>query len=234
MNSKYRYLVPNGVTLVALACGIASILASATGSLSWAGTLILISYFVDFLDGALARRLKAGSDFGVQLDSLADMVSLGTAPAILAFAYLQMQGFQGVWLVLFVMLFPLAGAFRLARFNLLPPKTGRSDSIGLTISTAGAMLTLAILSNIAAAGSFFPDRILFPLILGLSLLMISHIQFPSTHAVFCRNKVNVLYLCFLGTLLVVFQLPLPHTFFLFTGGYVGFGVARAGYKVIGS
>jgi phosphatidylserine synthase len=116
---------------------------------------------------------------------------------------------------------------------LLPAKTGKSDSIGLTISTAGTMLTLAILSNIAAAGAFFPDIVLFPLMLGLTLLMISQIQFPSTHAVFCRKKVNVLYICFIGTLLVVFQLPLPNTFFLFTGGYVGFGVARAGYKVIG-
>jgi CDP-diacylglycerol---serine O-phosphatidyltransferase len=232
MKSKYRYAIPNGVTFVSLACGVVAIVLAAGGNLLWAGVFILSSYVLDLLDGSLARSLKAGSDFGVQLDSLADMVSLGTAPAVLVFAYLHAQGYATVWILPFVLLFALAGAFRLARFNLLPPKSGRSDSIGLTISTAGATLTLAVLSNIATQ-KLIPDPALFGLVVVLSVLMGSKIHFPSTHQVFSRWRLNFVYLCLFGASLVWLQLSLVHTFFLFSGGYVGLSLARAGYKGMG-
>jgi CDP-diacylglycerol---serine O-phosphatidyltransferase len=231
MNSKYRYLIPNSVTFLSLACGVLAILAAAGGALSWAGVLILTSYVLDLLDGALARKLRAGSDFGLQLDSLADMVSLGIAPAVLAFAYLHSLGFAALLLTPVVLFFALAGAFRLARFNLLPPKTGTTESLGLTISTAGATLALAVLSNLAT--TFMPDVAILLLALILSLLMISTIQFPSTHQVFSRRRLNLLYVCVFGASLVWLQLPLANIFFLFTGGYVGISLARAGYKAIG-
>jgi CDP-diacylglycerol---serine O-phosphatidyltransferase len=233
MNSKYRYAIPNGVTFISLACGVVAIVLAAGGNLVSAGILILASYVLDLVDGTLARSLKAGSDFGLQLDSLADMVSLGTAPAVLAFAYLHGQGYAIAWILPFVLLFVLAGAFRLARFNLLPPKSGRSDSIGLTISTAGATLTLAVLSNIASH-NFIPDPALFGLILVLSLLMGSKIHFPCTHQVFSRWRLNFIYICLFGASLVWLQFSLVHTFFLFSGGYVGLSLARAGYKRIDS
>jgi CDP-diacylglycerol---serine O-phosphatidyltransferase len=232
MKSKYRYAIPNGVTFISLACGVVAIVLAAGGNLVWAGILILASYVLDLLDGTLARSLQAGSEFGLQLDSLADMVSLGTAPAVLAFVYLHGQGYATAWLLPGVLLFALAGAFRLARFNLLPPKSGRSDSIGLTISTAGATLTLAVLSNLAAP-NFIPDAALLLLIAVLSVLMASKIHFPCTHQVFARWRLNFVYVCLFGASLLWLQLSLVHTFFLFTSGYVGLSLARAGYKRIG-
>lgn len=173
--SRARYLVPNGITFLSLACGVAAILASAADQLDTAGALILISYILDLFDGELARRLQAGSSFGLQLDSLVDMVSLGTAPAILAFSYLQdslrENNLQWTLLWLLTILYTLAGAFRLARFNLLPMKQGQTASLGLTISTSGATLALAVVSH-QVTGAVAPPVLFLPLLLLLSLLMV--------------------------------------------------------------
>ena len=126
-----------------------------------AGLLILASYLIDWCDGALARTLHASTAFGLQLDSLVDMVSLGVAPAVLLFMYGIRVAGVSPWLCgPVVVLVPLAGAFRLARFNLLPPKTtSHTDSVGLTISTGGALLALAVLSNLA--GAVAPSPVLY-------------------------------------------------------------------------
>lgn len=139
MNSQYRYLIPNGITFISLTCGIVAILLAATGELVIAGVLILASYILDLFDGASARYLNAGSAFGLQLDSLVDMVSLGTAPTVLAFMYLFLADVASTTLIaVLAVFFALAGAYRLARFNLLPPKaSGRGDSAGLTIGCRG-------------------------------------------------------------------------------------------------
>jgi CDP-diacylglycerol---serine O-phosphatidyltransferase len=234
METKYRYLIPNGVTFLSLAAGFTAILAAATGNLVWSGVLILTSYILDLCDGALARRLKAGSEFGLQLDSLTDIVSLGTAPAVLAFFYLQQAGITGWWLWPLVILFPLAGAYRLARFNLLPPKTGQVDSVGLTISTAGAIIPLAVLSNLSTPGGFVPPILVAPLMFILCLLMVSRIPFPSLGQVLSRRRLNYLYLALIGTTLFWLQWPVVTTWFVFTGGYLGVSLARAGYLTVSS
>ena len=229
MNSKYRYLVPNGITFASLTCGIISILLSATGSLKVAGGLILASYILDLFDGAMARKLKAGSEFGLQLDSLVDMVSLGTAPAVLLFMHLQAEGLTAVWVWPFIIFIPLAGAFRLARFNLLPPKeTGDTDSVGLTISTGGATLALAVLSDLALSGEYLPSYSFVILAVFVCLLMVSTIAFPSIHWVFSGHKKNVLILSMLGISLII--TPFFTAWFFWNNTYLGLALGRAGYK----
>ncbi len=229
MNSKYRYLVPNGITFASLTCGIISILLSATGSLEVAGGLILASYILDLFDGAMARKLKAGSEFGLQLDSLVDMVSLGTAPAVLVFMHLQAEGLTAVWTWPFIILIPLAGAFRLARFNLLPPKkTGDTDSVGLTISTGGATMALAVLSDLALTGEYLPSYSFVILAVFVSLLMVSTIAFPSIHWVFSGRKKSALVLSMLGLSLIV--TPFFTAWFFWNNTYLGLALGRAGYR----
>lgn len=232
LKSKYRYLVPNGITFASLTCGIVSILASASGDLKLGGILILASYILDLFDGELARRLKAGSSFGLQLDSLVDMVSLGTAPAVLTFFHLQAEGgIAAGWLWPCIVLFPLAGAFRLARFNLLPVKTSMTDSLGLTISTAGATLTLAVLSDIAFAREILPNLSFIPLIIGLAALMVSKIAFPSLAWIFSRRRLSYVIVLLFGA--SVFVMPsFANAWLLFTGSYIGVGLARAGLLAI--
>lgn len=232
METKYRYIIPNAVTFISLAAGFAAILAAATGNLFWSGALILTSYILDLCDGALARRLKAGSEFGLQLDSLTDIVSLGTAPAVLAFFYLQQEGITAWWIWPVVILFPLSGAYRLARFNMLPPKTTSAvDSVGLTISTGGAIIPLAVLSNNSMSGGLIPPIWLAPLMIGLCLLMVSRIPFPSLAQVLSRRRLNYFYLALLGATFVTLQWSFFATWFVFTSGYLGVSLARAGYQV---
>jgi CDP-diacylglycerol---serine O-phosphatidyltransferase len=183
-NSKYRYLIPNAITFISLFCGVFAMLATIEKAYMTAGILILTSYILDLFDGASARKLNASSAFGLELDSLVDMVSLGVAPAVLTYGYLQNQAHSDFWVWLGVAAFVFGGAFRLARFNLLPPKlTGRKESIGLTISAAGATLALAVLADLSPSRTNFnvnlPSWGFVLLMFFLSILMISRIPYPS-------------------------------------------------------
>ncbi len=232
MRNNYRYLVPNSITFLSLICGIVSIMSAATGNLRLAGGLILASYILDLFDGEMARRLNAGSTFGLQLDSLVDMVSLGTAPAVLVFMRLQASDLSPLLIWPFVVLIPMAGAFRLARFNLLPVKqSGSADSLGLTISTAGATQALAVLSDLALPDRFLPDLFYPLLLLVLCLLMVSMIRFPSLAWVISRKRLTMVFLSMI--VVSLFFWPFVLTWFLFTNGYLGASLVRAGILMRG-
>ncbi len=227
-NSPYRYLIPNSITFLSLSCGVLSLLSAATGELRQAGALILTSYVLDLFDGSLARRLNAGSSFGLQLDSLVDMVSLGAAPAVLLFMHLHQAGQDAWWVWGIALVSPLGGAFRLARFNLLPVKKGQQDSLGLTISTGGATLALAVLADLASDGTFIPDTFFPVLVIIISLLMVSLIRFPPLPWVF-SNRASALMASGIA-LLALFQLTFIHAWFLLTSYYLVAGLARAGWQ----
>jgi phosphatidylserine synthase len=143
--------------------------------------------------------------------------------------HLQAEGLTAVWVWPFIILIPLAGAFRLARFNLLPPKkTGDTDSVGLTISTGGATLALAVLSDLALPGEYLPSYSFVILAVFVSLLMVSTIAFPSIHWVFSGRKKSVLVLSMLGLSLIV--TPFFTAWFFWNNTYLGLALGRAGYR----
>jgi CDP-diacylglycerol--serine O-phosphatidyltransferase len=110
-----RLLVPNVVTLMALSAGVTAIRFAFEGSLTWAVLAVAVAAILDGLDGRIARALKGSSRFGAELDSLADFVDFGVAPAMLLYvAGLRQLGSAG-WVVCLV--FAIACALRLARFN---------------------------------------------------------------------------------------------------------------------
>jgi CDP-diacylglycerol--serine O-phosphatidyltransferase len=112
--------IPNIITLANLLCGCLSIVAVFSGQLTTAGFLIFLAAIFDFLDGFAARLLKAYSDIGKELDSLADMVSFGVAPAMIAFQIILAQQskmlFPQMPYIAFAMV--LFSALRLAKFNI--------------------------------------------------------------------------------------------------------------------
>jgi phosphatidylserine synthase len=157
------------------------------------------------------------------------MVSLGVAPAVLLFVYGVRVVGVSPWLSgPVVVLVPLAGAFRLARYNLLPPKTtSHTDSLGLTISTSGALLALAVLSNLA--GTAAPSPILYlGVTIGVSLLMVSTIAFPSLSWIFAGWRSTVVVLGLIGVSLTV--LPFFTAWLVWTSAYVGAALVRAGVR----
>ncbi|HJV47132.1 MAG TPA: CDP-diacylglycerol--serine O-phosphatidyltransferase [Bacillota bacterium] len=127
--------IPNMFSLGNLLCGIFSITFSMNGYFRLASLLIFCSAFLDLWDGKLARKLKVSNQIGVELDSLADVVSFGVAPAIL-FHTLSSPS----WITsLAFILYPTMGALRLARFNASPTV---GYFIGIPITFAGLLMSL--------------------------------------------------------------------------------------------
>jgi CDP-diacylglycerol--serine O-phosphatidyltransferase len=122
---KFKYYIPNSVTLLNLVSGTLSITSMMSGQIIWAAAFIFIAAVFDFLDGTLARLLDARSELGKQLDSLADVVSFGVAPGIIVFNLLS-ANCAGSCNALdrmhitpyFALLIPLCSAIRLGKFNI--------------------------------------------------------------------------------------------------------------------
>jgi CDP-diacylglycerol---serine O-phosphatidyltransferase len=130
-------LLPNGLTLINLFCGIYSIVLAARGNYDLAVRLVVLGGFADALDGRVARATGTGSRFGEELDSLVDAISFGLAPAmIMFFAVLNTQNWQ--WLLVFI--FTSCAVMRLARFNVEQAGRKKSHFHGLPSPAAGMTL----------------------------------------------------------------------------------------------
>ncbi len=109
--------IPNLITLASLGVGFAAVISAAQSNIPLAVFLTWLSALLDSIDGRVARSLNASSALGLQLDSLADLIAFGAAPAAIAyFAFLNQFGVAGI---IISAAFPIACAFRLARFNVL-------------------------------------------------------------------------------------------------------------------
>jgi len=186
--SLLRYSIPNGFTALSLLLGVASIVTTQLGELELAAWIIVWCGLLDVMDGAAARLLKATSSFGAEFDSMADLVSFGVAPAVLMLnAGLQLGGIEydtaQFWvLVVAVAVFVLAGAMRLARFNLASdvPSTGWFAGIPITAAGGGLVssLVLVLIRHPDVAESL-PLHLYMPVLMFvLALLMISRLRFP--------------------------------------------------------
>lgn len=140
----FRLIAPNAVTLLALSSGLTSIRFSMEGRIDWAIAAIVVAAILDGLDGRVARLLRSTSRFGEELDSLADFVNFGVAPAILLYTW-SLDGLKSIgWIA--AILFAIATALRLARFNVMlddveKPKWHNMFFVGIP-SPAGAIIVL--------------------------------------------------------------------------------------------
>ena len=186
--SILRYSIPNSFTALSLLLGVASIVTTQLGDLKLAAWIIVWCGLLDVLDGVSARLLKATSSFGAEFDSMADLVSFGVAPAILVLnAGLQIGGVESTsgqfWVLLAaVAVFVLAGAMRLARFNLTSEESTDGWFAGVPITAAGGGLTSSIVLVLIYhpdIAELLPLHLYFPVLMFvLALLMISRIRFP--------------------------------------------------------
>ncbi len=195
MKQRLLKSIPNMFTLGNLYCGFLSIGFAAKGQYNNAAILILIGMMLDSMDGRLARMLKADSTLGKELDSLADIVTFGVAPSFLVYyTYFYKFDILGFFVA---GLFPLFGAFRLARFNVSSDKSSLSYFIGIPITAAGGILALLTLF-----GDELPDIILTVIFTSLCFLMISKLRIPSLKEV-PLPKYGTIVTLFLGCLLYV-------------------------------
>src|SRR5947209_9970549 len=139
-----RTLVPNVITLLALCAGLTAIRLSAEGRLEWAVAAIVFAAALDGIDGRVARLLKGTSRFGAELDSLADFVNFGVAPALMLYFWgLHELGNAG-WIA--AMVFAISTGLRLARFNVMAddpnkPAWAANFFVGVP-APAGAIIVL--------------------------------------------------------------------------------------------
>ncbi|MDG1231691.1 MAG: CDP-diacylglycerol--serine O-phosphatidyltransferase [Pseudomonadales bacterium] len=174
---KGVYLLPNLITTGALFSGFYAIVAATTGAFETACIAIVIAGFLDALDGRIARLTNTTSQFGVQYDSMADLVAFGVAPAILLFSWaLEDLGKIG-WIIAF--LYMCCAALRLARFNIAP-----DTKVFYGLASPGAAGTMSTLVWIWVDNFPPMESMEVSVLVGLfttfvALLMVSNVQYFS-------------------------------------------------------
>jgi CDP-diacylglycerol--serine O-phosphatidyltransferase len=191
--NKHRgiYLLPNLLTTAGLFFGFYAIVSSMNGQFQMAAIAIFTAMVFDGLDGRVARMTHTESDFGAEYDSMADIVSFGMAPALVAYNWaLNDLGKLG-WLAAFI--FVAGGALRLARFNTAHGSADKRYFQGLAIPSAAAIV--AGMVWVGAKYEIDPENVsiivaLFTIACGL--LMVSNFRYHSFKDVDWRGKVNFL------------------------------------------
>jgi CDP-diacylglycerol--serine O-phosphatidyltransferase len=186
---KTYYILPNLFTLSSVLCGFASLALSASGrsgaDLYLAALAICFGLFFDTFDGRVARMTKTQTDLGRDLDSLADVITFGAAPALLVYKWgLTDFGFTGIFIA---GLFVCAGAMRLARFNVLSRRDEVSGhkkpgkfTLGLSIPPAASVLVfMVIVSHNSGEYKLVSESSTAIIVLVLSFLMVSRVRFHS-------------------------------------------------------
>ena len=181
MNSLQKmqlmYILPNLFTAASAFLGVISVISSIQGNYTKAIIYVVLSLVLDGLDGRVARLTKTTSKFGVEFDSLADLVAFGVAPAILFYIVIGVQ--FGKFGALIAAMFVVFGAIRLARFNVTTGTYEPNVFIGLPIPTAAivSVLWIGVYLDYEILQGFEWFYVLLQSV--LAVLMVSNIRYPS-------------------------------------------------------
>lgn len=250
-NRKFRrgiYVLPTLFTIGTIFCGFYAMINILKGEFDLAAVAIGIAVVCDGLDGRIARLTNSCSDFGIQIDSLADVMTFGMAPAVLAYVW-GMKSLEPTfppyakhvqqigWIVCFA--FVICGAMRLARFNIqsvkLPGAGGvpsKKNFVGMPIPAGAGM--------VAAVIHFFPDPInywtvgaLWGLLVGfLSFLMISTIRYPSFKSFDLRSRRSYVNVCLLALLIALIYLYSQIVLLILATVYASSGLIAKLYHLV--
>ena len=201
------YILPNIFTSLNLFCGFYALIAAIDGKFTAAAIAIIIGVMFDILDGKIARATNTTSQFGLEYDSLADLVSFGLAPGIMIYLWaLKPLGRIG-WLAAF--LFMVCGALRLARFNSQVGTVGSDYFVGLPIPAGASMAATTVLFCHRFSIAGHPIIILILLYI-LSFLMVSTIKYNSFKKpeLFRKMNINVLVAVILILIFIASQPPI--------------------------
>jgi len=173
------YLLPNLITTAGLFAGFYSVIASLHADFFWAAAAILIANIFDVLDGRIARLTNTTSRFGIEYDSLSDLVAFGVAPGILVYRWALEP--WGTWGWLAASLYVACGALRLARFNVQYDNAEKRHFIGLPIPAAAELLAAIVLLYYRFGGDGTTHKHLLLLLVTYLLagLMVSNIKYFS-------------------------------------------------------
>jgi CDP-diacylglycerol--serine O-phosphatidyltransferase len=220
MRSQGIFLLPSLLTTGNLFCGFFALLLTVDARYAEASLAIFVAMIMDVLDGRVARLMKATSQFGVEFDSLADVVSFCVAPAFLLYSFALSFLGRPAWFAAF--LFVICGALRLARFNVYTGSVDRRFFVGLPTPAAAGVAVSAV---IFLQGGDLPRWVLIALAVGtylVSLLMVSTFRYWSFKEVdFARrHPLQALLVVVLAVMIVATNYEL----FLFLG-FTGYAVS---------
>jgi CDP-diacylglycerol--serine O-phosphatidyltransferase len=228
--SRGASILPSLFTLANMFCGYACVVYAMRGEFETAAPFIGFAIVLDMLDGRIARLTGTASDFGVEFDSLADVISFGIAPAILSFAWgLSPLGRVG-WAAGF--LFVSAAALRLARFNIQSAAGGdKRYFVGMPSPAAAAIPAATVYAYPSGLPDYEPALLALPMVIVPALLMVSTIRFRSfkTIDLQVRRPYRLLFVIAASLMLVV-----THTQLVLIGlayaylvsPFIGMAVAR--------
>ncbi len=225
LRKKGIYLLPNIITISSLFCGFYAIVMSLNQEFKQATVAIFISMILDSMDGRVARLTRTQSEFGAQLDSLADMVAFGAAPALVVYEWsLKEMGRIG-WVSAFI--FCACAALRLARFNTNIAIVDKRFFQGLPSPAAAALVAgfIWLMDDVGFSGSdFYWTSWLLTLYAGLT--MVSNVPFYSFKVMNIRRSVPFIVVILIVLIFVTISFDPPKVLF---GLFVIYGVS--GYVV---
>jgi CDP-diacylglycerol--serine O-phosphatidyltransferase len=196
--ANYRPIFPNIFTAGNMFCGFLSIISAAEGEPTQAAWFIVLAGFLDGLDGKVARLSRAMSDFGKELDSLADIISFGLAPAFLIYTF--KLNVLGKWGWIIGMVYLTASAYRLARFNLLSHSDEKKNFLGLPVPGAGLTLASFVIFCYHVWGKVEYGELLVSMTILFSALMVSQVEYDAIPDNFNtrQNRIKLLYIIVLA------------------------------------
>jgi CDP-diacylglycerol--serine O-phosphatidyltransferase len=216
-NLRFRrkgvYLLPNLFTTGAMFSGFYAILAGMDGKFDAACIAIFIAMIFDVLDGTVARMTNTSSDFGLQYDSLSDMVSFGIAPAVLAFSWILNEVGRIGWAAAFI--YASCAALRLARFNSQVDSSPKNYFVGIPSPAAAALIASMIWCSYEIV---ITNQLAFLVAITTALsglLMVSNFHYRSLKEVDLKGKVPFVVIFSVVMSLIVVTIDPPRILFIF-------------------
>jgi CDP-diacylglycerol--serine O-phosphatidyltransferase len=227
------FILPNAFTMASIFCGVYAILYTVLHpepeALYHSAIAVFFAGFFDMCDGRVARLTKTQSDFGVEFDSLADVISFGIAPAVIVYRWALLP--LGPLGMIVAMIYAACGAIRLARFNVLSQRSkGSSDFfMGLPIPIAASMLVALVVAHFKIFEGLPVTRhiLVVSLVLLLAFLMVSRVSFWTFKNVkFGRKTISLLFAVAILIYLAGPKIPVSVVLVLMIGCYIIAGISR--------
>ncbi len=220
---KGIYLLPNTVTLCGLFCGFYSILASFKGQHVYGAWAVLAAVIFDGLDGWVARVTHSTTKFGIELDSLSDLVAFGVAPAVLIYSW-GLHDFGRIgWGASFF--FVTCGALRLARYNVQMGSAESKAFTGLPIPGAAIMIATLVLFYSEIIGDLNGKNIIILMLpFVLAILMVSTFRYHALKEISSRKRMPFLLLVAVVTALALIFMYPEVVMFIFSTIYILSGI----------
>ncbi|MEW5795846.1 MAG: CDP-diacylglycerol--serine O-phosphatidyltransferase [Candidatus Zixiibacteriota bacterium] len=225
---NYKGIFPGVFTMGNVVCGFLSILSALEGHVTAACWFVVLAGVADVLDGKAARIAGATSQFGVELDSLADFLSFGAAPAVLVYS-VRLNALGKLGLIISIM-YIMAAAYRLARYNIMADSEEKRDFVGMPVPLAAFGLVSYIIFSYNLWGELRYEDVLVTMIAVFSFVMVSQIQYDTWPETFStrweRIKALALVVAVIGLVIRPRLLLFP-----MVAAYILFGLAREAYRL---